>query len=116
MTLEVLRADLEQAGVRLAEDGDTLRVFAPQGALSSDLRAAIAAHKSALLAALAGFHPLDPAIITSEAGRRSLDENERRLARLTAQAAAPSATALDRQLVRDWTAIQDAKRAGRQAA
>ncbi len=60
--------------------------------------------------------PLDAAIIASEASRRSLDEIETRLARLKVNALDPAATLLDHQLVRDWTAIRDAKRAGKQAA
>src|SRR5688572_30113310 len=60
--------------------------------------------------------PLDSAIIANEAGRRSLEEIKCRLDRLTAQAASPTATDLDRQLVADWAAIRDAKLAGEQVA
>ena len=62
------------------------------------------------------FSPLDAAIIASEAGRRPLAEIENRLRRLTARAAAPTATPRDHQLARDWTAIREAKRQGREAA
>lgn len=62
------------------------------------------------------YAPLDEVIAASEAGRRSVDEIERRLARLVAQAAEPEATPLDRQLVRDWTAIRDAKLSSCEAA
>lgn len=58
------------------------------------------------------FAPIDDIIAGFRAGRRSLDEIETRLARLTARANQPEATDLDRALVRDWTAIRDAKRAG----
>ncbi len=59
------------------------------------------------------FAPLDAVIAKSGAGRHPLGEIEARLSRLTATAARPGATPLDRQLLRDWTAIRDAKLAGR---
>ncbi len=62
------------------------------------------------------FAPLDSAIAASEAGRRSLAEIESRLARVTARATDPAATALDRQVARDWTAIHRVKLSGERAA
>lgn len=62
------------------------------------------------------YAPLDALIVASEAERRPLDEIEVRLARRAAHGAEPDATPLDHQLVADWTAIRDAKLAGRQAA
>ncbi len=62
------------------------------------------------------FAALDEVIVASEAGRRPLDEIENRLMRLTARAAEPTASPRDHQLVRDWTAICNAKRQGREAA
>ncbi len=62
------------------------------------------------------YPTLDSAIIASEAGKHPLAAIEHRLARVTARASAPDASPLDRQLVRDWTAIRDAKAAGRDAA
>lgn len=109
MTVAELRADLDNAGARLAVDGDQLRVIAPPGVLTPEVRQAIRDQKPALIEALTGFRPLDPAISESEASRRPLHEIERRLARVTERAGNPAATALDRQLARDWTAIRDAK-------
>lgn len=116
MTLTALRAALDRAGVRLIVAGDALRVFAPPGTLTPALRHAITDHKAALIATFTGFSPLDAAIITSEAGKHSLADIARRLARVAARAGAPDATPLDTQLVRDWTAIQTVKVAGRAAA
>lgn len=115
MILDTLCDRLDQAGVTLSLDGDTVRVSAPRGRLSPELRQAIADHKPALIDGLAGFRQLDAGILDSEAGRRPLADIETRLARLTAIATRPTATSLDRQLVRDWTAIRDAKYRQRQA-
>jgi len=116
--IDALRAHLGAAGVHLSVDGDTLRISGPRGALSPALRQALSDHKPVLLAALTGFRPLDAAIVASETGRRPLDEIERRLARVTKRAASPLASALDKQLLRDWSAILQAKRAalGRKGA
>jgi hypothetical protein len=52
MTLEPLLHDLQALGVRFAADGDDLLVHVPRGAMTPDLRAALVAHKAALLAYL----------------------------------------------------------------
>lgn len=118
MTFDALVDALDAAGmaVDLTETGDQLTIAALSGVLTPDLLQAITDHKPALIAALTGFRPLDAAISASEAGRRSVVEIEARLARLTAQAASPNATGLDRQLVADWTAIHRVKLSGEQAA
>jgi hypothetical protein len=64
----------------------------------------------------AGFTPLDRATISSNAAKHPLAGIEERLARLTARTAAPDATALDHQLVRDWSVIRAAKREVRNVA
>ncbi len=111
MSLDELIDALDAAGVDvdITETSDQLRIDAPRGVLTPALRQAIMEHKPTLIAALTGFHPLDPAIVTSEARRRSLEEIEARLARQTEAAARPTATALDRHLARDWTMIRAVK-------
>ena len=52
MTAAALLAALQTRGVRLAAVGDRLRVEAPRGVLTAADRAALAAHKAALLALL----------------------------------------------------------------
>jgi hypothetical protein len=47
-----LLSDLRARGVRLEPQGDKLRVVAPKGVLTPDLRATLAEHKGELLAAL----------------------------------------------------------------
>jgi ribosomal protein L40E len=47
-----LLSDLRARGVRLEPQGDSLRVVAPKGILTADLRAVVAEHKAELLAAL----------------------------------------------------------------
>ncbi|HET7695318.1 MAG TPA: amino acid adenylation domain-containing protein [Vicinamibacterales bacterium] len=59
MTLLDLLDRLRAAQIEIAADGDRLRIRAPQGALTEELRAALAAHKSELLALFA--HPAGPA-------------------------------------------------------
>lgn len=118
MNLDQLVDALDAAGVAVdvTETGDRLTIVASPGVLTPGLRRAITDHKPALIAALTGFRPLDDLITASEAGRRSLAEIESRLGRLTAIAASPTATALDRQLILDWTAIRAANLAGRESA
>ena len=52
--LDALLADLGARGVTLAAEDGQLKVQAPKGALTPALRDALAAHKPALLARLAG--------------------------------------------------------------
>ena len=52
MTPAALMADLEARGVRLMAVGQTLRVDAPRGVLTTADREALLAHKAAVLAAL----------------------------------------------------------------
>ncbi|MDQ3692071.1 MAG: hypothetical protein M3464_00375 [Chloroflexota bacterium] len=108
MMLDSLRAHLDDAGIRLAVDGFQLKIIAPPGALTLDSKAAIKAHKTSLLIELTGFAPLDEGIIESFAHRNSREMIEACVARLTAHAADPAATALDHQVLRDWLAIRDA--------
>jgi ribosomal protein L40E len=49
-----LLSDLRARGVHLEPQGDRLRVVAPRGVLTADLRAVLAEHKGDLLAALQG--------------------------------------------------------------
>jgi len=49
MTFEVLAAELDARGVHIAAVGGKLRIEAPSGAITDDLRAALVTHKAALL-------------------------------------------------------------------
>jgi hypothetical protein len=111
-----LRAELTARGIVVRVDGTELRFTAPPGALTAELRTAIQTHKHDLLAALTGFVPLDRAILRDTTAKHTSEQIEERLARLTDRAAAPGATPLAHQLVRDWGAIRAAKLAGRDAA
>ncbi|MGO9601661.1 MAG: hypothetical protein ACLP7Q_27110 [Isosphaeraceae bacterium] len=53
MTLPELQACLERLGIRLSARGDRLHFAAPKGAMTPEIRDALASHKSALLALLA---------------------------------------------------------------
>ncbi|MHB8763134.1 MAG: TubC N-terminal docking domain-related protein [Deferrisomatales bacterium] len=53
MTALALLRDIEAQGIRLEAQGDRLRVDAPAGALTPELRAALAEHKPELLRVLA---------------------------------------------------------------
>src|SRR3989337_2965400 len=53
MSADELLVTCRQAGIVLSAAGDRLRYDAPRGALTPELRAALACHKPALLAALA---------------------------------------------------------------
>ena len=55
-----LLADLRQQGVTLERRGDRLRVDAPQGVLTPEIRADLVAHKAAILQVLAS-PPTEPA-------------------------------------------------------
>jgi hypothetical protein len=56
-----LLADLTARGVLIEAHGDKLRIEAPPGVLTADLRQALAARKAAILAHLAGdAHPTPP--------------------------------------------------------
>ena len=57
MTAAELLAELRHRGVRLEAIDDRLRYAAPKGALTPDLRAAMADRKAELLACLAGASP-----------------------------------------------------------
>ena len=107
-----LQAELTARGITVRVAGTELRFTAPPGALTAELRTAIQTHKHDLLVALTGFAPLDRDLIRSTARSHTTHQIEARLARLTARAAAPDATAQDHQLVRDWTAIRAAKLVG----
>jgi hypothetical protein len=52
VSLPELLAAVQQAGIHLSADGDTLKYDAPRGALTPDLRAALLEHKATLLAVL----------------------------------------------------------------
>ena len=54
MTLTELHALLERLGVELSARGERLHYKAPAGVLTPEIKAALAAHKPALLAMLAG--------------------------------------------------------------
>ena len=49
MTIQEILTTTERAGIVLSAVGDRLRVKAPSGALTDDLRATLAEHKPALL-------------------------------------------------------------------
>lgn len=57
MTALALLAELRRRGVVLEASGDRLRYRAPSGALTAELRAALAAHKDALLEVLRETSP-----------------------------------------------------------
>lgn len=116
IAIDALRAHLAATGARLSVEGDALTVLAPPGVLAPALRQAIRDHKPALLEAVTGFRPLDRDIAEGESDRYSLDEIEVRLARATARAADPAATAIDHQVVRDWIAIRNLKLTEERAA
>lgn len=61
--LDALLAELDARGVILAAHGDKLRIDAPRGALTPDLRARLAASKQALLAYLAPEPAAPPEIV-----------------------------------------------------
>ena len=109
MTLDDLCDALDAAGAELNVTGDRLVIAAPRGALTPALRQALTKHRPALIEALAVFRPLDEVIADSEASRRTLADIEVRLERLTAIAAQPGASSLNRQLIEDWTKILAAK-------
>jgi hypothetical protein len=52
VTAAVLIRELVDAGIRLSRNGDRLRVEAPKGALTADLKAVLTEHKAELLDAL----------------------------------------------------------------
>jgi hypothetical protein len=54
MRATLLLQALQQRGIELHPEGDTLRYRAPVGALTDELRAQIQAHKAELLGLLAG--------------------------------------------------------------
>jgi hypothetical protein len=116
MTLDDLCDALDAASVDVAVAGDLLAITAPRGALTPELRQALADHKPTLIEALAEYRPLDEVVAASEAARRTLTHIEHRLRRVTAAAEQPDATSLDHQLVADWTAIRHAKLAGDHAS
>ena len=53
MNAATLLRDLTDRGVRLTRDGDSLRVRAPRGTITDDLREALLEHKPAILDLLA---------------------------------------------------------------
>lgn len=62
--LDALLADLSAAGVILTAAGDKLRIEAPAGAITPELRARLAEHKAALLARLIDdAQPAPPEIV-----------------------------------------------------
>ena len=65
--LDALLAELTARGVTVAAHGDKLRIDAPAGAITPELRERLAEHKAALLAHLAGdaepTTPAPPAIL-----------------------------------------------------
>jgi hypothetical protein len=54
-----LLAVVQQAGIRLSADGDTLKYDAPRGALTPALRGALLEHKATLLTLLAPVEYVD---------------------------------------------------------
>lgn len=62
--LDDLLTDLTARGVLIEAHGDKLRIAAPAGALTANLRQALAEHKAAILAQLAGEtkQPAEPEI------------------------------------------------------
>jgi TubC N-terminal docking domain len=73
MTLPELQSCLDRLGVKLSLRGDRLAVDAPAGVMTEEIKAALAAHKPALLAMLAGLDDrTDPAGPT--AGEPSLPD------------------------------------------
>ncbi len=80
--LEVLRA----SGVSLAADGDRLKVAAPKGTLTEELRSAIAARRSELLQLLGG-QPADPPLRPRDpVGEARLSPGQERLWSLVSNA------------------------------
>jgi hypothetical protein len=59
MTPDTLAVQLDALGVRLSVQGERLRVEAPAGVLTSELRQAIARHKVDLMALLSGPNEID---------------------------------------------------------
>lgn len=115
MTPADILAAVAAVGGTLAVEGRDLRWRAPRGTLSPALVAQLAAHKPALIAAIAGspeFAPLDPAIAADVAGKWPRAEIVARLDRLAGWAARSGASPLDRQLAADWLAILTAKEGG----
>ena len=73
MTLIHLRTLLDHLGVELTARGDGLHYKAPAGSLTPEVKAALAAHKAALLATLAGaadppWSPRRPPAVVEEIG------------------------------------------------
>ena len=73
--MEQLLAALGNQGIRLALDGAELRVTAPQGALTAELRAALSLHKAALIDMLGAQRALAdadaPKVVADLAARHS---------------------------------------------
>ena len=70
MTLPDLQAGLDRLGVVLSARGDRLVIDAPAGALTPEIKAALATHKPALLARLADppWSPRRPPAVVEEIG------------------------------------------------
>ena len=70
MTLTELHALLERLGVELSASGERLHYKAPAGALTPEVKAALATHKPALLARLADppWSPRRPPAVVEEIG------------------------------------------------
>lgn len=59
MTATAILSELAASGIRVEVRGDRLHVEAPPGAVTSELRSMLAAHKAAIIAALSAA--IDPA-------------------------------------------------------
>lgn len=81
---------LKAAGVALRTDGETLKVNAPRGALTAQLRAEIAEHKADLIELLAGGAGQGPALepIADRPDKTPLSPGQARLWKLVAREAA----------------------------
>jgi len=84
MTGAELLAELKRLGVLLTGDGDALRVKAPVGVLTPDLKAALAEHKAELLVQLTRGAGLTPPAQTPPAPTVSNRSGENEVAALPA--------------------------------
>lgn len=84
MTAAELLAELKKLGVLLICDGDALRIKAPAGVLTPELKAALAEHKAALLAQLTAGAGPTPAAQTGAALAASSQSGANEVAALPA--------------------------------
>lgn len=84
MTAVELLAELKKLGVLLTCDGEALRIKAPAGVLTPDLKAALAEHKAALLAQLAAGAGPTPAAQTPPTPAASSQSSENKIGTLLA--------------------------------